>query len=345
MSIYEIQKNSLKEINTTFKKEKIYEKFDLQRLLAQRIEILSDDILIISEEFCDWEDSKRRIDLLGIDKNGKIVVIELKRTLTGGHMDLQAIRYAAMVSSMNIEQIISTYEKYLKKKNNNGLNAEEEIFNFVNEEYLEDIGSEVRIIFVSSEFSKEITSTVIWLNDNGLDIECFKILPYKLDKKIIVELQKIIPLPEAENYIIKVKKKSNQQKELKKSKRDTRQFDLIIGDIVKRELPKRNLLLEVVKEAMRRGLTPTEISDCIGWRKIWFEIEGEFKTQNDFVSNTIIKNEKFNKKRFFTKDDELIRHSGKTYSLSSHWGPRTEEAIKNILSKINASDIKYVVHN
>jgi hypothetical protein len=46
----------------------------------------------------DWEDSSRSIDLLCIDKQANLVVIELKRTEDGGHMELQAIRYAAMVS-------------------------------------------------------------------------------------------------------------------------------------------------------------------------------------------------------------------------------------------------------
>lgn len=344
MSIYEIQKDRLKEIKTTFENEKFYEKSDLQRLLATQIEILSKDIIIISEEFCDWEDSKRRIDLLGLDKNGKIVVIELKRTLTGGHMDLQALRYAAMVSTMNLAQITNTYAKHLKKNNNIEFSAEEEIFKFVNEEYLEDIGSEVRIIFVSSEFSKEITSTVIWLNENGLDIECFKVQPYKLEEKLIIEIQQIIPLPEAEDYIVKIKEKSEQQKEIKKSNRDSRQFDLHIGDVVKQKLPKRSLIFEVIKEAIHRGINPDEVSECINWRKIWFEIEGEYHTQTDFLSKAVIVNEKFDEIRYFTKDDELIQHTGKTYSLSNQWGRKTIEAVENIIEKINASDIKYYIH-
>jgi len=62
--------------------------------------------LVVSEEFGDWEDSRRRIDLLGIDKAANLVVIELKRTEDGGHMELQAIRYAAMVSKMTFDRLV-----------------------------------------------------------------------------------------------------------------------------------------------------------------------------------------------------------------------------------------------
>lgn len=344
MAIFEINNDKLNEIKTTFQSEKFYEKYDLQRLLAKQIELLSADILIISEEFCDWEDSKRRIDLLGLDRAGKIVVIELKRTVTGGHMELQSLRYAAMVSSMNFNQIIKTYDKHLKKVGNSSLNAEEEINKFVGEEYAEDIGNEVRIVLISSEFSKEITSTVLWLNTNGLDIECFKIKPYKLNEKMILEIQQIIPLPESEDYIIKIREKSEQQKVIKKSNRDFSQFDLIIGNIIKEKLAKRNLALLIVKEAIRRGKTPDEISGYISWRKIWFIVDGEFNNEKDFLTKAFAENDNFAEKRYFTKDDELIQYAGKTYSLSNQWGRRTTLAVDSILNEIKATDIKYDVH-
>ena len=38
---------------------------------------------------------------------------------------------------------------------------------------------EVRIVLVSAEFSKELTTSVMWLNDFGLDIRCVRIHLYR----------------------------------------------------------------------------------------------------------------------------------------------------------------------
>ena len=57
----------------------MYERADLQRLLRDDIFALGEDLLVIAEEFGNWEDARRRIDLLALDKSGRLVVIELKR--------------------------------------------------------------------------------------------------------------------------------------------------------------------------------------------------------------------------------------------------------------------------
>ena len=94
MPLYQITDGNLSKVaETTFAAEKIFERKDLQRLLKSNISALGDDLMVISEEFGDWEDSKRRIDLLCLDKRANVVVAELKRTEDGGHMELQALRY------------------------------------------------------------------------------------------------------------------------------------------------------------------------------------------------------------------------------------------------------------
>jgi RecB family endonuclease NucS len=87
MPIYEFETNSISRLpETTFSSAGVYGRLDLQRLLRAHIEVIAPDTLVIGEEFGDWEDVRRRIDLLAIDKTGNIVVIELKRTEDGGRM-------------------------------------------------------------------------------------------------------------------------------------------------------------------------------------------------------------------------------------------------------------------
>ena len=88
---------------TSLETENLYERCDLQRMLGDRPDLLEEGRFIVAEEFGDWEESNRRIDLLGLDGEGRLVVVELKDSDQDSLMDLQAIRYAAMVASMTLD--------------------------------------------------------------------------------------------------------------------------------------------------------------------------------------------------------------------------------------------------
>src|SRR5215467_15677204 len=182
---------------TSLAAEQIRERQDLQRVLRERIDVLGDDLLVVAEEYGQFEDSRRRVDLLALDRKGTLVVIELKRTDDGGHMELQSLRYAAMVSTMTVGHLVSTYADA------NGVDVQEArsaIAGLV-EEPLDELPDHVRIILVSADFSTEITSTVIWLNGTyNTDISCYRIVPYRLGAEVLLDLQQIIPLPEAKDF-------------------------------------------------------------------------------------------------------------------------------------------------
>ncbi len=85
MAIYQVTDTGLSETeSTSFADAGFRERDHIQQLLKRQIDVIAPDTLIISEEFGDWENSRRRIDLLGLDKEGNPVVIELKRTQDGG---------------------------------------------------------------------------------------------------------------------------------------------------------------------------------------------------------------------------------------------------------------------
>ena len=174
----------------------------MQRLLREHIEVIAPDTLVISEEFGDWEDSRRRIDLLAIDKSANLVVIELKRTEDGGHMELQCIRYASMVSTMTFSQAVYVFGRYLKHVGKENLDPRETILDFLDWDELDDevFAQDVRIVLASAEFSKEVTSSVLWLIDHGIDIRCVRLKPYSFGEGLLVDVQQIVPLPEAADY-------------------------------------------------------------------------------------------------------------------------------------------------
>ena len=110
-------------------------------------------------KFSFWEESRRRIDLLAIDKAANIVVIELKRDETGAHMELQALRYASMMSTLTFNKATEYFQKYLDSQEL-GQDAKSILLDFVDlsEDDLDEFGRDVRIILASADFSKELTN-------------------------------------------------------------------------------------------------------------------------------------------------------------------------------------------
>ena len=122
MALHVIENRGIRALKlATFEKVKLKERADLQRLLRDQIEIVVEDGMVLAEEFGTWEDSSRRIDLLLLDKEANLVVVELKRTDSGGHMELQAIRYAAMISTMTFAQAVQAHEEYLRRHGSSSL--------------------------------------------------------------------------------------------------------------------------------------------------------------------------------------------------------------------------------
>ena len=71
----------------TYSQLNLRERFDIQEWIAGKPEILGEPLLIISKELI--LPSGRRLDLLAVDKDGALVVIELKRDNSGSDVEWQ----------------------------------------------------------------------------------------------------------------------------------------------------------------------------------------------------------------------------------------------------------------
>ncbi len=342
MPIFEMTPDSLSPVpRTTLHEQSFRERQDLQRLLRQSNSIIGEDLLVIAEEFSQWTESRRRIDLLAIDRTGTLVVIELKRTEDGGHMELQAIRYAAMVSTLTFQQAIAAHADFLEV---DAAEAESALFAFLGvKEPPDDFGKSVRIILVSPDFSKELTTTVLWLNDNGLDIRCVRIRPYQLDNRTLLEVDQIIPLREAQEYTVRLKEKQQEAQLVTESTIDFTRYDLNVNGRVFPNLWKRNLIWQVVSSAAAAGLTMKTLESAIPARKM-IAVDGHLRGEAFYeaaVRARATSGYVFRPNRLFIDDAHLIDVEGKTVAISNQWGRRSLPLIDAIIQALPAANMSY----
>jgi len=329
MTVYRYTKDSIIPLaNATFSSLKIGERNDLQRLLRDKIEIIAPDTLVIAEEFFDWDDSRRRIDLLAIDRDAKLVVIELKRTEDGGHMDLQAIRYAAMVSTITFADSVRIFGDYLKQRCDNR-DANQTILDFLGwTEPLEGFANDVRIVLVSADFGKEVTTAVLWLLEKDVDIRCVRVKPYGTTEQTLLDIQQVIPLPEAREYQIRVREKKELERITRTALRDNTRYQVSVNGQLYEYLPKRRAVLQIVKSIVAAGISPEVLQKDITWQYLYFKASGQLSGEQ--IEAAILAEGRTEAKRYFTLDSELLQHCGDTYAISNQWGPRTMEAIERM---------------
>ena len=203
-------KKLIKAEKCSFKSLNLKERQDLQEWIAKEPSSLEKDLLIIQKEFAGFENTRERLDLLALDKDGNLVIIENKLDDSGKDVTWQAIKYASYCSSLNKQNIIDIFQEYLGSTGS----AIEILSDFFNKN-IEDVeinkGNNQRIFLVAGKFPTEVTSSVIWLQKFNLEIKCFKVTPYKYGDQIIIDFDQIIPIEDTKDFLIKIANKEQEE--------------------------------------------------------------------------------------------------------------------------------------
>ena len=339
MPLYTLTREAMVPVpETSFGAAGILERQDLQRLLLENIDIVSPETLVIAEEFSSWDESTRRIDLLGVQKGANLVVIELKRDDTGAHMELQAIRYAAMVARMTFQQAVSTYDAFLRSRKSS-VDARNSLLGFLGWDEPNEamFAQDVRIVLVAADFSRELTTSVMWLNERELNIRCVQLRPYILGSQLLVNAEQVIPLPEATDYQVQVHEKA--RKERAAAAAPMARYDLEVNDEHYTRLWKRELVYHAIHDVvtmLRRH--PEEISTVVRHSRLWASAEGKLDTHQ--ISEAI-RSQGLDPRRFFVDDDELFHVDGRTYALTNQWGLNTLDAMEALRAAFPDLRIQY----
>lgn len=224
------------------------ERSDLQEWVLAHPEILGPDVLVVAFEFDRWRTSsgereRDRLDVLGIDSDGRLVVAELKRDRAPDTVEMQAIKYAAMASRFTDETVVEQYARLLGR---NGDVVAEDAARQRLIEHAGDLDPEQlrrpRIVLVAGSFPPVVTATAVWLSEMGLDLTLQQVQAYRVfDDRTIVTVSQLFPVVDVEEFTVSPQRQQLQQAQARR--RSTREKSTVLRLVASGTIPDGALLL------------------------------------------------------------------------------------------------------
>lgn len=187
----------------------LQERTHLQEWVLAHPEVLGDDLMVITSEYDRWAGAdgtraRDRLDILGLDAAGRLVVAELKRTDSGGDVHLQAITYAALVSRFTLETLAEALQQYRTRRGHptTSVEATELILEHIGGEPDLDLLRRPRLVLVAGSFPRQVTHTAVWLSEMGVDIDLVQVTAWSVGDQVMVGFTKVYPTPEVEEFTL-----------------------------------------------------------------------------------------------------------------------------------------------
>ena len=269
------------------------ERNHLQEWLAHQPDAFGEELLIIQKEFDGFDDTRERLDLLALDKDGNLVIIENKLDDTGRDVVWQALKYASYCSSLNKKQIVDIYQGYLNRFCQGG-DANQGICEFLEVPDIDEVvlnsGNSQRLIFVAANFRKEVTSTALWLLGHGLQLQCLRATPYIDDTTVFLSLEQIVPPPETKELMISMSEKEREDKvTVKKTKAKYGQrktfWSSLINDLTNSDTSLFNNVSPRTDNYLITSSGVPGISYTLTIRKDEIQVAIEFNSKNELLNS------------------------------------------------------------
>jgi hypothetical protein len=156
---WQIEKGELRQVDTKLADLGRTEAYDLEAWIISNPPIIGRDLVIIGRQV---QTKSGPLDLLGIDKQGNAVVVELKRDCLPREAVTQAIDYTSDVATWSMESLGEVCLKFT------GKSLEDTLSESFPEENLENlnINESQRIILVGFSMEPALERMVTWLSES-----------------------------------------------------------------------------------------------------------------------------------------------------------------------------------
>lgn len=195
---------------TSLNEAGLWERAHLQEWVVANPAILGPDVLVVTVEYDRWAaeadgaPARDRLDVLGLDSTGRLVVVEIKRGDADRDIHLQAITYAALVSRFTPDTLAMAYREFRAKRDGplDLDRCKELLLEHVGGEWDPELLRRPRQVLIARSFPKQVTHTVVWLSEMNLDIDLVQVNLWRMNERLLAGFTKVYPTPEAEEFTL-----------------------------------------------------------------------------------------------------------------------------------------------
>lgn len=186
------------------------ERAHLQEWVRENPEIIGAGVRIVTFEYDAWwargGRAADRLDLLGLDEDGRLVVAELKRGPATDTVETQAIKYAAFASRFTPRTLAEKHAAYLSRIGGRAVPDAEALDLLVSHVGGGDLDPDLlkrpRIALVAASFHPRVTASAVWLTEMGVDVSLIEFNAYRTEHDIVLAVSHVWPLPDVEDFTV-----------------------------------------------------------------------------------------------------------------------------------------------
>ncbi len=143
--------------------------------------IFGEELLFLSNQ--KNTDEKKRADIVALDKQGRAVIIELKKDEGKLGVETQALQYLSSFSNYRGSDFLKKFDS---------LENITLVENFIdNDVSVDDINNKSRIILMARYFDPALFSMGKWLADQGVSVRCISYTPIKIESQEFIDFSTV----------------------------------------------------------------------------------------------------------------------------------------------------------
>ena len=227
----------------------------LQEWVLAHPQILGSDAKIVATEFARWRTATDvavadRLDVLALNRAGRLIVAELKRDKAPDTVTMQAINYAAMVRRFSLDTLAEVHARFLGQ-GTTAAEARQQLVDWADELSDETLGPP-QIVLLAGEFGPTITNAALFLFESGIDIQLRRYQLYETNgNETVLTVSQLIPVPDAEQFMVKPRSSSATENDTRA--RQERRATLVSRIIAGKAIPDRTRLRIVIPPAIQEN--------------------------------------------------------------------------------------------